>query len=106
MDTKRVVFYNEGGHEGLINACDFDEKRHREVGAAPVEPAGQGESFDATPGGISTVNVSEAKDLIAEATTVAALDALEAAEAASVKSPGGRKSILKAIEDRRAELAE
>jgi hypothetical protein len=54
--------------------------------------------------GICAVNADTAKGMIADAETVAALDALEAEENANEPQP--RVSVLKAIDKRRAELAE
>ena len=113
METLRIRFKPEfGGHEGLLNACDFDESRHIRLDVAPAEPvapsgqhATDAGDFDETPGSIATVNAAEAKALIKEADTAEALDVLEAAERASIKNPDGRKGVLKAIAARRAELA-
>ena len=51
------------------------------------------------------LNVDESKRLVTGAKTAEALAAIEAAEQAHPKHPGGRVSVLKAIDERRAELA-
>lgn len=60
--------------------------------------------LDETPGPIFTVNSDMARDLIAEADTVDALDRLEASERGSDRHEGGRKGVLEAIARRRAEI--
>lgn len=59
---------------------------------------------DVTPGGIATVNAETAIPLIASVETLEDLDAIQLAEEASEKHPGGRKGVLAAIAARRAEL--
>lgn len=86
------------GHECNINASDFDPQIHVEA-STPRD-------IDETPGSIATVNVEDALELIAKAETLSALDALQAAEEASIKNKNGRKAVLRAIKERRAELRE
>jgi hypothetical protein len=114
VKTKRIRFVNaDGGHEGLINASDFDPARHIPLDepeatskpGKPEKPTRDETDLDETPGGISTVNSNAALALIAEADTAEELDTLENAERASQRHPGGRKGVLKAIEARREELA-
>ena len=57
--------------------------------------------FDGTPGSIATVNGEQATVLIADAGSAEDLDGLERDERASQRHPGGRKGVLREIEERR-----
>jgi hypothetical protein len=69
----------------------------------PSKKAAEGGAGDTTPGAIATVNSTEAIALVSEA-SLEQLDELEKAERANQKNEGGRKGVLKAIEERRAAL--
>src|SRR5687767_7609526 len=76
------------------------------AGDAPKGDEGKGgEEEDLTPGDITAVNADEAAALISEVKTTKGLDKLEADEKASQKHPDGRRSVLRAIAERREELS-
>ncbi len=85
----------------LVNAQNAAIAKARPV--APVLKRQKAE--DTTPGAIATVNAAQAIELV-EAASLEQLDELEAAERDSQKNPGGRKGVLKAIEERREKLKE
>jgi hypothetical protein len=100
-----TVLQVSSGNEIVINVSDFDPAHHAPLTAEGGSAGEDGDKklSDTTPGDVSTVNATEAKALIKDADE-AQLDELEAAELASVKNPGGRKSVLDFIAKRRAEL--
>lgn len=91
LKTIEVVM---GGNLVRINEEDFNAEIHQMPGASPS-------SSTLVSDDITSVSVDEARSLVYAAQTMEELDTLGAAEAAG-KS---RKSVLKAIEERRAELA-
>ncbi len=114
LPTRRVE-YIDGGHQATINAADFDAKIHREpqvgaataltppapvlrvkpIGLAPVAKAPE----DVEPFDFRELDLTSLVAIIADA-DADAVDDIEAYE----KDNKGRKTALKAVADRRAEL--
>ena len=93
-----------------IRVGTFDARIHSRVTAEELlsdadDAAPQsGSDVDETPGGIATVNGAEAIALV-NAANAEDLEKMEVSERENKRHPGGRKGVLKAIEDRRKELA-
>ena len=104
----RRVEYIASGHQATINAADFDSALHREptgppkVAPALVEPVTQTEApapSDVEPVDFREQDLPSLVAIIADAEAVT-VDAIEAYE----KDNKGRKTVLKAVAVRRAEL--
>ena len=107
----RLVEFIDGGHQGRINATDFDAELHREPqkGAAtappppprPVAPVTVTEApaSDVEPFDFREQDLPSLVAIIADA-DADAVDDIEAYE----KDNKGRKTVLKAVAKRRAEL--
>jgi len=93
----RLVTFKASGNPARINAADFDSEIHADPEEKPAAPSSVPES-------IAGVNGETAYSMIASADELSALDVIEADEKASEKYPGGRKGVLRAIAERRAEL--
>jgi hypothetical protein len=102
--TKTVlVRFIQFGHEAYINAAEFDPAQHERVDeaapaikapvapAAPVAPNAAGHA-------VHGMNVDAAKAYAASLVSVADIAAAQAAEYAHPRFPGGRTSVLKALD--------
>jgi len=104
----KIKSKGKGGHPYLVLAkVDFDPAVHELLGKAPKGKDAEGSSAgDDKPAATSIVdlNVANAQAFIAEVSDLAQLGAIEAQERDHPKAEGGRKGVLDAIADRRAEL--
>jgi hypothetical protein len=112
IPTMRVS-YVQGGHQADINVSDFDARLHRKVEpprpqapeASPTSPTAAPEAPEAPeapapPLEFSELNADAFVDLVMEVKDPASLDAMEEYE----RDNKGRKTVLRAIADRREEL--
>jgi len=97
-DLIKIQDPDKPGDYLMVSPSDFDPKKHKEFSAKRAKT--RVEDGD----GITTVNAEDAKALVEAAATAEELDALQASEQANPKTEGGRKSVLAAIEARRAAL--
>ena len=109
-----LVRYIEFGHEAYINAAEFDASVHERVAeapaAAPVAPfapvapvdppalGGAQPAGDVAPHAVHGMNADTAKEYAASLTSVDDIAAAQAAEYAHPRFPGGRTSVLKALD--------
>lgn len=111
------VRFVQHGHVAYINAAEFDPAQHERVAeeaatpapvqtAAPAAPAAQGTDETSAVGhAIHGMNADAARAYAAGLVALADVDAATAAEYAHPRFPGGRASVLKALDAARSAAA-
>lgn len=104
MEFVTIVADDLPGGTAVLAKRDYDPAVHTLAGRrgsgeapAPVAPAA---------GGLAGLAAAEAVTVVAQATSIEALTAMALEEAGHPRFEGGRATVLKAIEARKAKLAE